>query len=329
MSSPIVSNNAGDPKVYETHGKARAPVSAVVLTHNEAANIERCLESVAGWCQDVHVVDSGSTDRTIEIARAYSSVIHFHPFVNHAQQWAWVLRNVPLSSDWLLLLDADHMVTNRLKEEICRLLAAPGDLVDGYYSRHRFLFRGQRIRGLKVWRIRLVRHRNVRVAEDDLVDLRFIIDGRAGYLSGEVVEHNRNEDNIDFWIDKHQKYATRMALEEILHRERYIDRSLRPRLFGNPDQRTTWLKNFWDRLPLFSRPFILFAYRYVCRMGFLDGVNGLLYHFLQAFWFRLLVDMKVADFRQQIRTGKVSLAGLAGQYGSANLISRVREFPPS
>jgi glycosyltransferase involved in cell wall biosynthesis len=297
-------------------GATRTPVSAVVLTFNEAKNIERCLQSVAGWCQELHVVDSGSTDDTVEIARRYTDLVHVHPYVDHASQWAWVLDELPLACEWLLLLDADNVVTDELKEQIGAALAGPDSATrDGYYSVHRHLFRGRQVRGLKLWWLRLVRHRRIEIDHSELVDFRLIVHGPVGYLPGAIVESNEKENDIDFWIDKHQKFAARMAVEEVLRREGYTDWSFTPRLLGNPDERMTWLKSRWYQMPLFARPFLYFFYRYVIKMGVLDGQNGFVYHFLQAFWFRLLVDIRMSDIYRQLQTGDASLMGLAAQFG--------------
>jgi glycosyltransferase involved in cell wall biosynthesis len=299
-----------------TPAATRTPVSAVVLTYNEESNIERCLKSVAGWCQEVHVVDSGSTDATVDIARRYTDLVHSHAYVDHASQWAWVLHELPLACDWLLLLDADNEVSDRLRgliDDALRRGAGAG--CDGFYSIHRHLFRGRQVRGLKVWWLRLVRHRNVEIDHSELVDFRLVVKGPVKYLSGEIVESNEKENDIDFWIDKHQNFATRMAVEEVLRREGYTNWSFRPRLWGNPDERMTWIKSRWYFMPLFIRPFLYFMYRYLVRMGFRDGMNGFIYHFLQAFWFRLLVDIKMKDIYDQIHSGKISLVELSSRYG--------------
>jgi glycosyltransferase involved in cell wall biosynthesis len=295
--------------------RSSAPVSAVVLTFNEALNIEACLKSVAGWCTDLHVVDSGSTDATVEIARKYTDLIHVHPYVDHASQWAWVWEHVPLKHEWLLILDADNVVTEPLKAQISKALAGPDSGLDGYYSIHTHMFRGKTVRGLKLWWLRLIRYRNVTVDHSEMVDFRLILRGKAGYLPAAIIEHNLKENDIDFWIDKHQKFSSRMAIEEVLRRSGYLDWSFQPNLFGNPDQRMTWLKSRWYTLPMNVRPFLYFVYRYIFKRGFLDGFNGFVYHFLQAFWFRLLVDIKMADIYREIERGDYTLDDLAREHG--------------
>jgi len=305
-------------------------VSVVVLTHNEALNIERCLRSVSGWCRDLHVVDSGSTDETIEIARRYTNLVHHHDYVDHASQWAWVFATVPLQTEWLLLLDADNEVSAALRGQIAHVMNHPQAGVNGYYSVHTHVFRGRQVRGLKRWWLRLVRLQETTVDNSELVDFRLIVRGKTGFLPGDIVEHNLKENEIDFWIDKHQKFSTRMAAEEVLRRTGYLSWAFKPRLFGNPDERMTWFKSRWYAAPLFVRPFLYFAYRYLVKKGFLDGSNGFVYHFLQAFWFRLLVDIKMAAIYDRISRAEYSLAELATEYGhTAGQSSPMDAFPTS
>jgi glycosyltransferase involved in cell wall biosynthesis len=276
----------------------------------EEANLETCLRSVAGWSADIHVVDSGSTDRTLEIANKLAHHVHYHPYVDHASQIAYVIYELPLRFEWLLLLDADNEVSMELKRSIDGLLSGPEQGKDGFYSVHRHLFRGKPVRGLKHWWLRLVRHHRVEVDDCELVDWRLRLTGPTGFLRGEITEHNLKDSDLDFWIDKHQQFASRMAVEEALRRAGRIAWSVQPRLFGNPDERMIWFKSRWYSLPLFVRPFVYFGYRYFWRLGFLDGQNGFLFHYLQAFWFRLLVDFKLSDLERRIASGDVKIEEL-------------------
>jgi glycosyltransferase involved in cell wall biosynthesis len=292
-----------------------APVSVVVLTYMEEANLETCLRSVAGWSADIHVLDSGSTDRTLEIAHQLAHHVHQHPYVDHSSQIAHVIYGLALRFEWLLLLDADNEVSAELKDSIDRMLAGPDPAEDGFYSVHRHLFRGKPVRGLKRWWLRLVRHRKVEVDDCELVDWRLRLTGPTGFLRGQITESNLKENDLDFWIDKHQTFAARMAIEEALRRAGRITWSVQPRLFGNPDERMIWFKSRWYSLPLFVRPFLYFGYRYFWRLGFLDGRNGFLFHYLQAFWFRFLVDVKLSDLEMRIASGDLKIEGLMQSFG--------------
>lgn len=294
----------------------RGTVAAVILTYNEESNLARCLEGVAGWCQDVFVVDSGSTDRTHEIARSYGANVFVHEFVNHPRQWMWALDNLPFTTDWVLALDADHFVSPKLKEQIRDVLerARPG--VWGYYCTHTQMFRGRPVRGLKESWLHLIHRQHARVDETELVDARFVVDGETRALAGEVIEDNRKELSTEFWIEKHRRYARRVAIEEVLRRSGWLSWDLSPRLFGNPDERVMWFKTRWYKLPLFVRPILYFLYRYVIRGGFLDGRNGLTFHIRHALWFRLLVDRKVLELQHRLARGELLLSQLAAESGA-------------
>jgi glycosyltransferase involved in cell wall biosynthesis len=287
-------------------------VSVIVLTHDEERNIAACLASVASWAP-VFVVDSGSTDTTADIARQHGATVVVHPFESHARQWNWALRTLPLATEWALCLDADHVVTPELREAILTAVSQDGpelDGVDGFYVTRRQMFRGQWIRHGGYYPkplLKLLRHRCAWSDETELLDFRFYVRGRTRALVGDLVEDNRNESDIGFWLTKHIRFARLQASEE-LARATSSTWSVRPTLFGTPDQRVLWLKARWYRLPLFARPFVYFFYRYVLRLGFLDGKAGLVFHFLQAFWYRFVVDVMLDDLRRSGRRRTSSAA---------------------
>jgi glycosyltransferase involved in cell wall biosynthesis len=288
------------------------PISVVVPTYNEERNIEDCLQSVCDWAGEIFVVDSGSSDRTMQIAMKYGAGIVHHPFETHARQWHWALENLPLQYDWVLGLDADQRVTPELAAELHRLFTVERvrlTQIDGFYINRRQVFRGKWIRHggyYPKYLLKLFRRERVRTDPNDLVDHHFYIEGRVANLQHDFIEENKRENDISFWIDKHNRYAALLAGEEFLCRKHGRRRTIKPSLIGNPDQRTLWCKQLWYRLPLFVRPFLYFLYRYLLRLGFLDGKEGFIFHFLQAFWFRLVVDIKLDELRQQPYSGGAS-----------------------
>ena len=278
----------------------RAAVTVVILTLDEAKNLEACLASLGGWAGEVFVVDSGSTDGTQALAERAGAKVVTHPFETHAKQWNWALRELPISHPWVLALDADHRVTPALAGEIARATAAEAG-IDGYYVRRRQIFRGRFIRHggyYPVHLLKLFRRGGAWCDERERLDFRFYVQGPIGRLQGDLVEDNRNEADISFWIAKHNRFATLQAEEEFERGRQQTGFLIQPSLFGTPDQRTLWLKRLWYRLPLYVRPFLYFGYRYFFRLGFLDGREGFVFHFLQAFWYRLLVDIKLDELRR-------------------------------
>lgn len=276
-------------------------VSVVVLTLNEETNLPACLASV-GWAQRVFVVDAGSTDRTKEIARSHGAIVVAHPFETHAVQWLWALQNLPIETDWILALDADQRITPELAAEI-RALGTKADDADGFYIKRRQVFRNRWIKHggyYPKFLLKMFRRDKVLIDPADLVDHHFYVRGRVGKLRHDLVEANKKEDDISFWVEKHSRYATLLAREELRWRRGTAGAvAITPSLMGNPDERTLALKIVWRRMPLYVRPFLYFVYRYVFRFGFLDGKQGAIFHFMQAFWFRLLVDIKLDEMQQQ------------------------------
>lgn len=116
---------------------------------------------------------------------------------------------------------------------------------------------------------------------------------------GHIIEENLKENHISFWIQKHDKYSTLVAEEEIQRSLLNRKQSYSPRFFGSPDERIAFWKNTWWHMPLIIRPFLYFIYRYIFQLGFLDGKYGFIFHFLQGFWFRFIVDLKIEEFKRE------------------------------
>jgi glycosyltransferase involved in cell wall biosynthesis len=278
-------------------------VAAVVLTFNEERNLDACLASLASWVSELHVVDSGSTDQTLAIAARHGARVTSHPFETHARQWQWALQSLPIAADWVLALDADQRVTPELAAEIGRLAATDDPAVAGAYVKRRQVFRGRWIRHggyYPKYLLKLFRRSAVWMDEGDLVDHHFRVHGATVLLGHDIVEDNRNEASIAAWTAKHNRYAVLQAQEQ-LARAAAGANGTKPALFGSPDERVLWLKQVWNGLPLYWRPALYFGYRYVLRLGFLDGREGFVFHVLQAFWYRLLVDINIDEMR---RTGR-------------------------
>jgi glycosyltransferase involved in cell wall biosynthesis len=275
-------------------------LSVIVLTFNEERNLAACLGSVNTLTSEIFVVDSGSTDRTVAIAREFGASVVTHPFESHTRQWQWALSTLPIRSTWVLALDADQSLTPELRDCLSQKLpvwTSSGTPVGAYVNR-RQIFRGRWIRHggyYPKYLLKLFRRDAVVLDEDDLVDHHFHVNGPTASLDGDLIEDNRNEDAIAVWISKHNRYAARQAREETV---RTAEPDRRPtRAFGSPDERTRFRKRVWYRMPLYVRPFGYFIYRYVFRLGFLDGKEGFIFHFLQAFWYRLLVDINRDELR--------------------------------
>ena len=276
--------------------------TVVVLTFNEEQNLAACLDSVRRWAANVFVVDSGSTDATISIADAHGATVVSRPFETHARQWQWALATLPISTDWVLALDADQQVSPELAAAIAAHVAAPGDARGAFVCR-RQVFRGKWIRFggyYPKYLLKLFRRDAVTIDDGDLVDHHFTVADRTVKLDGDLIEDNRNEARIADWTAKHNRYAVLQAQQEMRER-RQRSRLGIGALTGAPDVRIRYLKQVWAGLPLFARPCVYVFYRYILRFGFLDGKQGFVFHVLQGFWYRLLVDINIDELRQAER----------------------------
>lgn len=276
------------------------PITVLVTTRNEEANLARCLESVHGFAGQILVLDSESTDGTVEIARRYADQVVNLPY-EHGRIIPWIfqwgLDHLEIRHDWVLILEADQTLTPELKTELAKLFAGPEVPADGYYIRRVQIFRGKRLRfggygGKRLLKLFRRTHGELDPVEQDT---RVYVRGKVGKLEAPLEEWNHKEEAILFYLEKHLRYAQAFASEEAKRRREGLAFKMRGRLFGTPDERVLWMKERWYRLPLFLRPFLYFTYRYVFLLGFLDGKTGFLFHFLQAFWFRLVVDVRLAE----------------------------------
>ena len=281
---------------------AKIPIAAIILTYNEEKNIENCLSSIEDLVQEVFVVDSFSTDNTIEICRRYTDKIFQHPFETHAKQWNWSFNNLNLSYEWCMALDADQAISEKLKRELRELFSNRHLDFNGYYINRRQIFRGKWIRFggyYPKYMLKLFKIKNALCDENELVDYRFYVSGKIGKLKGCIIENNKNEDDITFWLEKHIRFIRLNSEELTRYRQIKGHWKIRPSLWGSYDSRTLWLKDFYYALPLYIRPFLFFIFRYFILLGFLDGANGFLFHFLQGLWYRLMIDIKIAEVKRE------------------------------
>ncbi len=261
--------------------RSRVAVSILVPTHNEELHIGACLASVAEWADEIFVVDSFSTDRTLRIAKFFGAHCLQHPFEGHAAQKNWALDNCPFSNEWVLILDADERVSPELAEEIRHRIADDGSGCNGFYLNRRLMFYGRWMRHsgwYPIWNLRLFRHRLGRY-ENRFVDEHLVIQGRAGHCDNDLIHEDIRD--MEFWIAKHNRYSNlnAQAYRDILRGEGSA--GLRPKLFGNQAERKRFIKErIWPHLP--GRALLYFFYLYVFRLGFLDGKQGFVFCMMHA-----------------------------------------------
>jgi glycosyltransferase involved in cell wall biosynthesis len=265
------------------------PISVIVPVRNEARNLPRCLESLAA-AGEVYVIDSESTDDTVAIAQAHGAkVVQFHYAGGWPKKRQWAMDTLPFAYDWILLLDADEVLTLELVEEIRRVLQNPE--VNGYSIRLQMYFLGRVLRhcDASFWKLSLFRkgrgHFECRLKDQDtsMADIEIhehvVVDGPTAALRTALVHHN--VDSLSRYILKHNEYSNweaRVLLQA--EGDSGSEGEMKADLFGTQAQRRRWLKRNLYRLP--GSPVLLFFYRYIFRLGFLDGVPGLIYCTFQA-----------------------------------------------
>lgn len=274
----------------------KAPISVIVLTYNEEKNIEECLKSVYEWVDEIFAVDSGSTDGTLEIVRRYTDKIFQHSFEDYGKQRNWAQKTLPITNEWILHLDADERILPELVNEIKEVFKNVLDDVNGFLIKKRMIFMGRWIKHgghYPVYHLRLFR-KEKGFCESRKYDQHFICTGKVTRLKHDILEEN----NIDLteWTNRHNQWSSSEAEEHLM--ESIKINQVNEKIWGTPIERRRWLKNkIFRNSPLFIRSFLYFFYRYFFRLGFLDGKEGLIFHFLQGFWFRFLVDAKLYEMK--------------------------------
>lgn len=253
-------------------------ITFIVLTKNEGKNIEACISSAKTLAKRIIVVDSGSNDKTVEIAQQCGAETVFHEWCGHANQFNWALENCNIKTEWVFRLDADERVSKELAEEIISLNDENG--VNGYSMRWRVYFMDKWIKHggtHKPYFLRLFRYEKGRV-ENKIMDEHIIVEGEVKKLSNDLIHYDYK--GLDAWVNKHVWYSN-------LEIETYNKRAINNK------------RGFYYKLPLFLRAKLYYWYRYYLQLGFLDGREGKILIYLQAYWYRFLVDAKIYEQKRK------------------------------
>ena len=273
-----------------------ADITAIILTGNEEKNIEECISSIKNIVQRIVVVDSGSRDRTVEIARAMGAEILVHEFspFYQARQFIYALETITIDTKWILKFDADERLTEESSAELERLCAENADTdVNGIELRFEVSFMGKKLRHGGIYPFRkLVCFKNgAAYMEDREMDEQIVLKcGRAICAKCDSLHHDYKD--LSAWIAKHNDYSSREATAFLKHD-------------GNeaaPSGKAAKVRRFikykvYYKLPSGFRAWAYYMYRYIIRGGFLDGKAGKRFAFLQAYWYRFLVDAKIDENR--------------------------------
>ncbi len=276
-------------------------IAVIILTYNEELHIRRCLENVRQFGDEIFVIDCFSTDKTVEIAKEMGATVIQHEWPgNQAAQFNWALENCPITKTWVLRLDADEYLLPELIQELKQKLSAIPESVSGIIFKRRQYFLDKWMkRGIyPVKLLRLFRFgfgrcevrwmdEHIQLTRGDTVEFQY-----------DFVDHNLND--ISWWCHKHVNYAIREAAELLDQEFDFSGKAQQDtqKTLGKQAQSKRQKKHRYAKLPLFWRSFAYFLYRYFLKLGFLDGKEGFLWHFLQGWWYRTFVDAKIYELKK-------------------------------
>lgn len=294
-------------------------LSIIILTYNESLHIERCINALDILKAEIFIVDSFSSDNTTEIAERLGAKIFKNPWKNYSTQFNWGLNNCPIKTKWVMRLDADEIITEELALEIKKELEKNDNPIKGYIINRGHIFLDKKIMHGASYPTKLLRiwEYGNGYCENKWMDEHIILKekGKIKNLKNPFWDYNLN--NIGWWTDKHNNYATREAIDQLNKKYNLFDieEAKNDSTFQSKIKKI--LKNkLYERLPKSIRAFLYFHYRYVFRLGFLDGYQGLIWHFLQGFWYRFLVDSKVFEIERKAEYKKENiLKVIKDEYG--------------
>jgi len=266
------------------------------LTKNEALSLPDCLTSLA-WCRDIHVVDSGSSDATVEVAETAGAKIWHHPFASFGAQRNWALDHCEPIGEWILFLDADERSTPNFEAAVKHALASAEDGVAGFYCCWKLMLEGRWLRrsdSFPRWQFRLLRKGRARFEDAGHGQRESQVDGRLEYLREPYVHEAFIKGWAD-WIAKHNRYSDQEAASRTTHGPKVAWRAWRR---GTRAEKMAGLKALASRMP--GWPLIRFLHAYVLKLGLLEGTAGLIYASNMAFY-EYLIWIKMRELRKAKR----------------------------
>ena len=274
-------------------------VTALILTYNEEIHIERCINSVRSFATQIVIIDSFSTDNTVVIAKKMGATVLQNKWENrYAKQFNWGLENAPIYTDWILRIDADEIISPELSKEIQEKLPLLNNNVTGVVLPLFNYFMGKKIeRGTGVLKILRLFRRDKAFCENKMMDEHMVLlEGHSVEFSNCMVDNNLN--NLTWWTTKHNNYSIREMIDLINVEFNLSEINNSGEVLTKDAKKKRDLKRKYAGMPLFWRTGAYFFYRYILKGGFLEGKEGFLWHFLQGFWYRMLVDAKIYELKK-------------------------------
>ena len=292
-----------------------ADVTVIIMTNNEERHIERCLLSIKDFIKKIVIIDSFSTDNTLNIIKKYNVEVLQHEWISYSSQLNWGIENANVKTEWIFRLDPDEIASKILAKKICSYLNNLSSKTSGVSIVRRLVFLEKEInfggdfpqKGVRIWRNRRGK------CDNTWSDEHIIVDGNIEHINLDIVDNNLN--NISWWTAKHNKFATRETIEFFLQRERK-EKNKDLKLAKREKLKKNLKFKIYYNLPIGLRPFLFFIYKYIFRLGFLNGWQGLAWCFLQGFWYRFLVDLKIMELKKIMKHNNLNLQqAVKNEYG--------------
>lgn len=269
-----------------------ADLTTIILTYNEEKNIANAINSVKKLAKRIVVVDSFSTDKTIEIAKSLGAEIIEHEFENQAKQFIYAINHLEIDTQWIMRLDADEIISKKASKEIEEICFFNKDTdINGIVVRFEVNFLGKKLRhgGIYPFRKMIIYKKDKGYMEDRAMDEHIVLnEGKSIELKHD--SYHRDYKDLNAWIDKHNKYSSREVEDYFLNNNqesKQLNKSAKIKRF---------IKfKIYYKLPLGTRAHLYYLYRYYFKFGFLDGKEGKIFAFMQAYWYRFLVDAKIYE----------------------------------
>ncbi|AYN66662.1 glycosyltransferase family 2 protein [Euzebyella marina] len=278
-------------------------ISTIILTYNEEKHIERCILNAQKFSDEIFLVDSFSNDRTVEIAESMGAKVYQNKWENnYAKQFNWGLNNLPIETTWVFRLDADEYLTNELVEEIHSKVSHLSSNISGVvFERKMFFLNKLMTKGmLQMNMLRLFKYQQGFCEERWMDEHIILTNGESILFDNYFVDHNLN--SLGWWTQKHNGYSIREAVDLLNLELNFLDdksKGAYGKKLSEDAESKREKKKKYANMPLFVRAFIYFLYRYIIKLGFTQGKEGFLWHFLQGWWYRTLVDAKIYEIKKE------------------------------
>ncbi len=276
-------------------------IAIIVLTYNEEIHLERCIKSIRGISKKIWIVDSFSSDKTIQISKKYKTKLFKRKFVNQSEQFNWAIKLIPKTYDWILRIDADEYLSSKLIKNVKNNINEfQENNIRGIYFNRKFVYQNKILNHGGLSNIKTLRmfRNGYGKSEERNMDEHIIVRGKTASISGVIYDHNLKDTN--HFIAKHINYAKREALDYFNYK--FQIKNLNRKILNTDNSKKKF--NIYYKFPKYLRAILYFFYRYFILLGFLDGVPGFKFHFFQALFYRIYVDNIIYELEKKIKKKK-------------------------